>query len=77
MACLIPEPHNLRAPGVGSQVFTRIRQEEAKGLGGDCGQQRRQVPATPARNKGSEWPDLALYKKEVEDVYLYVKSVDF
>lgn len=36
------------------------------------------MPSTPARNQGSEWPDPALlYKKGVEDVDLYVKSVDF
>lgn len=61
------------SPGSGREILPDLQ-----GPGGDCGQQRRQVPATPARNKGSEWPDLALLcKKEVEDVDLYVKSVNF
>lgn len=73
-------PTHVASPGSKSKCSPRVCRapREAEGLGGDWGQHMWQVPSTPARNKGSERPVLALLcKKEVEGVDFCVKSVDF
>ena len=63
--------------GSKSKHWNQVAPSEALGPGRD-GQLKRQAPSTPARNKGSEWPDLGLFsKREVGSKDFYVKSIDF